>query len=102
MKQDVCIDVFHIQPSLNGVWICETCNSVNVNIGGERDYVPPVQGAGWASGLIWISPENLFPTGVRTQVRPAYSESLCQLRYISRNCRKQSSLGKEDIYSGPS
>ena len=47
----------------------------------ERDPVPIVQEAGWASGLVWTCAENVAPTGMRPSDRPARSESLYQLGY---------------------
>jgi hypothetical protein len=47
----------------------------------ERDPVPIVQEAGWAPGPVWTAAENLAPTGIRSQDRPARSESLCRLHY---------------------
>jgi hypothetical protein len=32
----------------------------------EKDGVLIVQGAGWASGPVWMGPENIAPTGIRT------------------------------------
>jgi hypothetical protein len=48
----------------------------------EKDPVPIVQEAGWASGPVWTNAENLSPTGIRSPDRPARSESLYRLRYI--------------------
>ena len=47
----------------------------------ERDPVPFVQEAGWASGRVWTGEENLAPTGIRSPDHPNPSESLYQLRY---------------------
>jgi hypothetical protein len=47
----------------------------------ERDPVPILQGAEWASGTVWTDAENLASTGVRSPDRPARSESLYRLRY---------------------
>jgi len=41
----------------------------------------PVQEAGWAPGPVWTGAENLAPTGIRSQDRPARSQSLYQLNY---------------------
>ena len=41
-----------------------------------KDPVPIVQEAGWAPGPVWTSAENLAPTGILSQDRPARSESL--------------------------
>jgi hypothetical protein len=32
-----------------------------------KDQVPIVQEAGWSPGPVWISAENLDPTGIRTR-----------------------------------
>ena len=37
----------------------------------ERDPVPIVQEAGWASGPVWMGVENLAPTGIRSPDPPA-------------------------------
>jgi hypothetical protein len=42
----------------------------------EKDPVPIVQEAEWASEPVWTSAENLAPTGIRSPDRPARSESL--------------------------
>jgi hypothetical protein len=47
----------------------------------EREAVPIVQEAGWASGPMWTGAENLAPTGVQTPARPARSESLYRLSH---------------------
>ena len=46
----------------------------------ERDPVPIVQEAGWASGPVWTGAENLAPSEIRSPDRPGRSESL----YLSR------------------
>ena len=46
-----------------------------------EDLVPIVQEAGWAPGPVWTGEENLAPTGIRSPVRPARSQSLYRLRY---------------------
>ena len=38
----------------------------------ERERVPIVQEAGWASGPAWTGAENLDRTGIRSQDRPAH------------------------------
>jgi len=45
------------------------------------DLVPIVQATGWASGLVWIDPENLTSTGVHTPDHPAHSKLLYWLWY---------------------
>jgi hypothetical protein len=47
----------------------------------EKDPVPIVQGAGWATGPIWTGMENLAPTRIRYPDRPAGSDSLHRLSY---------------------
>ena len=48
----------------------------------EKDPVPIVQGAGWASGLVWTGAENLAPHrhSIHGPSSP-YSQSLYRLRY---------------------
>ena len=46
-----------------------------------KDPVPIVQEAGWAPRPVWTGAENLTSTGIRSQDRPARSQSLCRLRY---------------------
>jgi hypothetical protein len=46
-----------------------------------KDPVLIVQEAGWAPGLVWISAENLAPTGIRSPDLPAHSELLYLLCY---------------------
>ena len=41
-----------------------------------KDLVPVVEDAGWAPGPVGTGAENLAPTGIRYQDRPARSESL--------------------------
>jgi hypothetical protein len=40
----------------------------------ERDPVPIVQVAGWASEPVWTGAENPAPTGIRSPDRPANSD----------------------------
>jgi hypothetical protein len=47
----------------------------------ERDPVPILQEAGWASASVWMDAENLAPTRLRD---PNRSESLYRLRYPGR------------------
>ena len=42
----------------------------------EKEPVSIVQEAGWAPGPVWTGEENLAPTGIRSQDRPASSQSL--------------------------
>jgi len=44
-----------------------------------KDPVPIVQEAGWASGPVWMGAENLAPTGIRSEDRPARRQSLYRL-----------------------
>ena len=46
----------------------------------ERDPVPIVQEAGWASRPVWTGAENLTPTRIRSPDRPDRIESLYRLR----------------------
>ena len=46
-----------------------------------KDPVPIVQEAGWAQWPVWTGAENLASTGIRSQDRPARSESLYRLSY---------------------
>jgi hypothetical protein len=46
-----------------------------------KDWVPIVQGAGWASGPVWTGAENLASTGIRSADRRARRQSLYPLRY---------------------
>jgi hypothetical protein len=41
-----------------------------------KDLVPIEEDAGWAPGPVWTGAENLASTGIRSQYRPARSESL--------------------------
>jgi hypothetical protein len=41
----------------------------------EKDPVPIVQKSEWAPGPVWTGAENLSPTGIRSPVCPAHSES---------------------------
>ena len=47
----------------------------------EKDPVPVVQEAGWVPGPVWTGAENLSPTGIRSPIHPALSQSLYRLRY---------------------
>jgi hypothetical protein len=38
--------------------------------------MPIVQVAGWASGLVWMDPENVASTGGQTSDHPAHSKLL--------------------------
>ena len=49
-----------------------------------KDPVPIVQEVGWAPGPVWTGAENLTPTWIRSQDRPARSESLYRLNYPGR------------------
>ena len=51
----------------------------------RNDPVPIVQEAGWASGPVWTSVENLASTGIRSPERLARSESLYRLSYPGPN-----------------
>ena len=46
-----------------------------------KDPVRTVQEAGWAPGPVCTGAENLAPTGIRSPVCPARSQSLYRLRY---------------------
>jgi len=47
----------------------------------ERDAILIVQETGWALGPIWMGPENLTTTRVRTPDRPARGDSLYKVHY---------------------
>ena len=47
---------------------------------GERDKLPIVHEAGWATVPVWTGTENLAPTGIRSPDRPARNGSLYQVR----------------------
>jgi hypothetical protein len=47
----------------------------------EKEPIPIVQEAGWASGSVWTCAKNLTPTGIRTPDRAARSQSLYLLSY---------------------
>ena len=49
----------------------------------EKDPVPIVQEAGWATGPVLIGVENLAPTGIRSPDCPVRSKSLYRLHYPS-------------------
>jgi hypothetical protein len=51
-----------------------------------KEPVPIIQEAGWASGPVWTSVENLAPTWVRSPDRPARRRSLN--RYAARPPRR--------------
>jgi hypothetical protein len=46
-----------------------------------KDPVSIVQEAGWAPGPVWTGAENYAPTEIRSQDRPALSQSLYRLSY---------------------
>ena len=48
-----------------------------------KDALPTVQETGWAPGSVWTGAKNIAPTGIRSLVRPARSESLYRLSYPS-------------------
>jgi hypothetical protein len=47
----------------------------------DRDPVPIVYEAGWASEPVWTGTENLAPKWIRSPYRPACRESLYRLSY---------------------
>ena len=47
----------------------------------ERERVSILLVAGWAPWTVWMSAENLIPTGIRSPDHPARNESLHQLSY---------------------
>jgi hypothetical protein len=47
----------------------------------EIDPVPIVQESEWAPGQVWTGAENLASSRIRSQDRPARSESLYRLSY---------------------
>jgi len=48
----------------------------------DRDLVPTVYKAGWASGAVWMGAENLVTTGIQCVDCPAHSELLYQLHEL--------------------
>jgi len=54
----------------------------------EKDPLPIVQEAGWASEPVWTDAENLAPTGIRSPDRPARNESLYRLSYPGTATKK--------------
>jgi hypothetical protein len=52
-----------------------------------KGLVPIVQEAGWASGPVWTGAANLAPTAIRSEDRPARSESLYRLHYPDLHIR---------------
>jgi hypothetical protein len=48
----------------------------------ERDTVPTVQKAGWASGPVWTGEKNFALTGIRSLDRQARMKSLYRPRYL--------------------
>ena len=54
----------------------------------RKDPEPIVQQTGWAPGPVWTGAENLAPTGIRSQDRPARNQSLYRLLYPAHNCMK--------------
>jgi len=48
-----------------------------------KDPVPIVQEAWWDPGPVWTGTENLAPTGIQSPDRPARSQSLYHLRYLT-------------------
>jgi hypothetical protein len=48
-----------------------------------KDPVLIVQEAGWAPGPVWTGAENLASTGIRSPDRPAHSQSLYWLSYLT-------------------
>ena len=47
----------------------------------RKDPVLIVQEAGWAPGPVWTGAAHLAPTGIRSPVLPARSQSLYRLSY---------------------
>ena len=47
----------------------------------RKEAVPILQWARWAPGLVWTGAENFAPIGIRSQDRPARSQSLYRLSY---------------------
>jgi hypothetical protein len=62
----------------------------------EKDPVPIVKEAGWASEPVWTCAKNPAPTGIRSPDRPARNESLYLLRYPgSKTKQKQNRTKKQ-------
>jgi hypothetical protein len=63
-----------------------------------------VHEAGWDTGPIWTSAENLSPTGIRSPDRPTRSESLYRLRCPGPHCsffrflKSRALLGQRNEY----
>ena len=67
--------------NLGAIWCGSSTPPPGQFTRGERDLVPNVHEAGWAPGQICTAAENLTPTGIRSPVRPACTESLYRLRH---------------------
>jgi len=67
-----------------------------------KDPVPILQVTGWAPRPVWTGAENLAPTRIRCQDRPARSQSLYRLSYRARNseviCCMQSFIWKVPLW----
>jgi len=69
----------YLTTALEGGWgISVTPRSLFTPV---KEPVPIIQGAGWAPGPVWTGAENLALTGIRSQDRPARSQSLYRLSY---------------------
>jgi hypothetical protein len=49
-----------------------------------KDPVPILQEAGWAPGPVWTGAENLAPARIRSQDRPARSQSLSEFVHFTK------------------
>jgi hypothetical protein len=63
----------------------------------ERNLVPILHKAGWALGQVWTIAENLASAGIRSQYRPARSESLYRLRYLQPTVTVPNCNGKTEV-----
>jgi hypothetical protein len=64
-----------------------------------KELVPIVQEAGWAPGPVWTGAENLTPTGIRFANRPARSQSLYRLSYVTNHSKVKFNLKSRRIFS---
>jgi hypothetical protein len=68
-----------------GVWVVSTKALPLYDL--EREPVPILPQTGWASASVWMSPENLAPTGIRHLDRADRNGSIYRLRYPGDSIR---------------